>query len=130
LQRPIHCIARTDDGRDVLIRLIAKAGQGLEEFDILQHVATGHRAFLGDNHCLPMLRSLVLDDMIFGVFPFVEKGFTYPWYYDVGEVFDAVLQVLQVGQSWLTCLCRPVLSSTPRARDLSFSIATLSLTVM
>ncbi|KIM81815.1 hypothetical protein PILCRDRAFT_821171 [Piloderma croceum F 1598] len=94
-RRPIHCIARTDDGRDVLIRLIAKAGQGLEEFDILQHVATGHRAFLGDNHCLPMLRSLVLDDMIFGVFPFMERGFTHPWYHNPGEVFDAVLQVLQ-----------------------------------
>jgi hypothetical protein len=45
-----------------------------------------------------MLRSLVLDDMIFGVFPFMERGFTYPWYHNPGEVFDAVLQVLQVSR--------------------------------
>jgi hypothetical protein len=43
-----------------------------------------------------MLRTLVLDDMTFGVFPFMETGFTYPWYHNIGEVFDAVLQVLQV----------------------------------
>jgi hypothetical protein len=76
--------------------LIAKGQRGLEELDVLQHVATGHRAFLGENHCMPMLRTLVLDDMTFGVFPFMEAGFTHPWYYSVEEVFDAVLQVLQV----------------------------------
>ncbi|KIM71285.1 hypothetical protein PILCRDRAFT_17204 [Piloderma croceum F 1598] len=54
--RAIHSIARTIDGRDVLICLIAKGGKGLEELDVLQwHVATGHQAFLGYNHCLPML---------------------------------------------------------------------------
>jgi serine/threonine protein kinase len=92
----IHCIARTSDGRDVLIRLITKGGKGLEGLDVLQHIATGHRAFLGDNHCLPMLRTLVLEDMTFGVFLFMNTGFSYPWYYDVEEVFNAVLQVLQV----------------------------------
>ena len=43
-----------------------------------------------------MLRTLVLEDMTFGVFPFMDTGFSYPWYYDVEEVFNAVLQVLQV----------------------------------
>ena len=100
-QRAVHCIARTVDGRDVLIRLITRGGKGLEELDVLQHVAVGHRAFLGDNHCLPMLRTLVLEDMTFGVFPFMYAGFTVPWYHNVGEVFDAVLQVLQVGNTWL-----------------------------
>ena len=26
----------------------------------------------------------------------MKSGFSYPWYYNVDEVFDAVLQVLQV----------------------------------
>ena len=95
-QRPVHCIARTSDGRDVLIKLIAKGTQGLQDLDVLQNIATGHRAFLGDNHCLPMLRTLTLEDMTFAVFPYMKSGFSYPWYYDVGEVFDADLQVLQV----------------------------------
>jgi hypothetical protein len=62
----------------------------------LQYVATGHQAFLGGNHSLPMLRTLNLDDMTFGVFPYMSACFTCPWYYNVEEVFDAVLQVLQV----------------------------------
>jgi hypothetical protein len=110
----------------VLIRLIAKGGKGLEELDVLQHVATGHRAFLGDNHCLPMLRTLVLEDMTFGVFPFMKTGFTSPWYYNVEEVFDAVLQVLQVRNTWLAFKYR----SDSSVRDSSSSIATLLPTVM
>ena len=43
-----------------------------------------------------MLRTLDLDDMTFGVFPYMSACFTCPWYYNVEEVFDAVLQVLQV----------------------------------
>ncbi|KIM71235.1 hypothetical protein PILCRDRAFT_17249 [Piloderma croceum F 1598] len=81
--RAIHCIARTEDGRDVLICLIAKGAQGLEELDILQHIATSHRAFVGDNHYLPILQTLMLEDMTFGVFPYMETGFTSPWYYNV-----------------------------------------------
>jgi hypothetical protein len=94
-----HCIARTSDGHRVLIRLIAKGGDGLEELNILRHIATGHQAFLGDNHCLPMLRTLALDDMTFRVFPFIYAGFSWSWYHNVDEVFDVVLQVLQVCQT-------------------------------
>jgi hypothetical protein len=54
-----------------------------------------------------MLRTLVFNDMTFGVFPFMEMGFTYSWYYNIGEVFDAVWQVLQVcdEQSVFNVLC-------------------------
>ena len=48
-----------------------------------------------------MLRTLVLEDMTFGVFPYMATCFTHPWYYDVEEVFDAVLQLLQVCQKKL-----------------------------
>jgi hypothetical protein len=82
-----------------IVRLITKGGDGLEELNILRHVSTGHRAFLGDNHCLPMFRTLALDDMTFGMFLFMYAGFSWPWYHNVDEVFDAVLQVLQVCQN-------------------------------
>jgi hypothetical protein len=49
-----------------------------------------------------MLRTLILEDMTFGVFPFMYTGFTSPWYHNVEEVFDAVLQVLQVRNTWLS----------------------------
>jgi len=85
--------------------VIAKGKDGLQDLDILQYVATGHRAFPGDNHCLPMLRTLVLEDMTFAVFPFMATGFSYPWYHNVDEVFDAVLQVLQVSKVLLFSMC-------------------------
>jgi len=76
-----------------------------------------------------MLRTLVLEDMTFGVFPYMAAYFTHPWYYDVDEVFDAVLQLLQVCKK-LICPCRILLSLVSLARDLSFSIDTLLLIVM
>jgi hypothetical protein len=107
--------------------VIAKGKVGLQDLDILQYVATGHRAFLGDNHCLPMLRTLVLEDMTFAVFPYMRRGFSDPWYHNVDEVFDAVLQVLQVHKVLLFSMCCVL---TLLARDLSFSIAILLHTAM
>jgi hypothetical protein len=85
----------------VLIHLITKGGKGLKELNVLQHVATGHWAFLDDNHCLPMLQTLILEDMTFSGFPFMNTGFTHSLYYNVGEVFNMVLQILQVWNGWL-----------------------------
>ena len=98
-QRPIHCFAQTEDGRYVLIRLISKGDQGHEDLDILQKVATGPLAFLGENHCLPMLQQLVLEDMTFGVFPAVSDGLNSPWFLTISEVFDVVIQLLEVRNS-------------------------------
>jgi len=56
---------------DLLTRLITRSGTGFEALDVLQHVATGHPAFLGDNHCLPTFRTLVLEDTTFGVYSFM-----------------------------------------------------------
>jgi thiol-disulfide isomerase/thioredoxin len=52
-----------------------------------------------------MLRTLILEEMTFGVFPYMSACFTCPWYYNVEEVFDAVLQVRTVLQ---VCKKRPV----------------------
>jgi hypothetical protein len=46
-----------------------------------------------------MLQQLTLEDMTFGVFPVVDEGFDHPWYHDIGEVFDVVIQLLEVWDS-------------------------------
>jgi hypothetical protein len=49
-----------------------------------------------DCHIVPMLAEIVYNDMIFAVFPLMSTGFSYPFYYQLSEVFDAVEQVLEV----------------------------------
>ena len=46
-----------------------------------------------------MLREIVLDDMVFAVFPLMPEGFDIPWYYDFAELIDAVDQVLEVSST-------------------------------
>ena len=62
----------------------------------LSRVATGDNALQGRNHAVPLLQELVHDDMVFAVFPLLSMGFTYPWYYNLAEVLNAVEQVLEV----------------------------------
>jgi hypothetical protein len=54
------------------------------------------------NHPLPMLRTLILEDITFGVFPYMSACFTCLWYYNIEEVFDAILWVLQVCKNCLS----------------------------
>jgi hypothetical protein len=49
-----------------------------------------------DCHIVPMLAEIVYNDMIFALFPLMSSGFSYPFYYQLSEVFDAVEQVLEV----------------------------------
>lgn len=79
-----------------MIRLVQKGDAGKEELEILRELCTGHNAFLGDNHCLPVLRILSVNDMIFAVFPLLAEGFRYPWYQSIAEVMDSVTQISKV----------------------------------
>jgi hypothetical protein len=86
----------------VLIRLITKGDQGLNHLAALRRLATGHVAFRGENHIVPMLREIALDDMVFAVFPLMHEGFESPWHYNYGEVVDAVYQMIEVSVTpWL-----------------------------
>jgi hypothetical protein len=96
VQKAIHCPARTIDNRYVLIRLVVKGDDGMNHLVALRRLGTGDVAFRGENHIVPMLREIVLDDMIFVVFPLLQDGFDTPWYYNYGEVVDAVYQVIEV----------------------------------
>ena len=76
--------------------MITKGDAGLNHLTALRRLATGPIACRGDNHIVPVLREIVLDDMVFAVFPLMDEGFHGPWYYDFGELIDAVDQVLEV----------------------------------
>ncbi|KZT41919.1 hypothetical protein SISSUDRAFT_1059029 [Sistotremastrum suecicum HHB10207 ss-3] len=87
--------ARTTDGRDVVIRLIQKGNDGAEHLNILRTLARGEATFHSTNHCVPLLHELLLGDMIFGVFPYLGDRVDYPWFWDVREAFDFIIQALE-----------------------------------
>lgn len=91
----MHCFARTLGGQEVCIRLIKKGDDGDDHLEILRDVATGHTAMLGENHALPMLHELQLEDMTFAVFPSGSDNPFSPWFETAGEAFDAIIQIMQ-----------------------------------
>jgi hypothetical protein len=97
IQSPIHCPARTKDNRDVLIRLTSigdDRGERLRK--ALARVACDGAGVHGDNHVLPVLGEVELQDKTFTIFPLMSEGFTQPWYYCFTEVLDGIEQVLEV----------------------------------
>ena len=95
-------MARTRDGHDVAIRVIAMKGEGREHLNILRKVATGPISLLSNNHVLPMFTEFHFDDVVFGVFPMV--GWMVSDAYDfwaknsVGDIVDMLMQALEVRQ--------------------------------
>jgi hypothetical protein len=93
----VHVAARSHDGKDVITRLIAKAGDGLDHLEILRKLSSSSLTADPANHALPLLGELVKDDMIFAIFPLVgDNSFSHPWFQTVAEVFEALEQVLEV----------------------------------
>jgi hypothetical protein len=92
--------ARHDHG-DVVVRVLSVGGQGERSLKIQRQIATPPEALIRSNHALPMFREIVLQDIVFGIFPrvtsnladifilenlsFMEK--------DVMEVFSQCLEV-------------------------------------
>jgi hypothetical protein len=97
-QRTVHVAIRSHDGKDVIIRLIAKGGDGRDHLEILCKLSSPSLATDPANHMLPLLAELAKDDMTFAVFPLIDNcSFRRPWFHTVAEVFDALEQVLEVG---------------------------------
>jgi hypothetical protein len=87
------------DDRDVLIKLIAKGQDGLNHLEALRRLALGRVASRGDNHTVPVLQLISLEDMTFAVFPLMAGRFTRPWFYQLHEAIDAAIQLLEVDLS-------------------------------
>ncbi|CAL1711516.1 unnamed protein product [Somion occarium] len=96
---PVLRIARTTEGHDVAIRVIAVNKDGHEQLKILNKVAAGPLSLLSNNHSLPMLRVFEYEDITFGIFPRT-AGCMYQAFdswpkNSVGDVLDMILQALE-----------------------------------
>nr|VWO99832.1 Uncharacterized protein [Ganoderma boninense] len=91
--------ARTSDGRDVVLKVLAIGNQGKEHLEILDMLARGPYSLITANHTLPLLELIVLDDITFGVFPKV--GYSCSEMYggwaksSVRDVLEMIVQCLE-----------------------------------
>ena len=99
-QNPLTRAARTPDGRDVVIRVLAIGSEGQEHLELLKQIAKGTMSLLNMNHTLPLLELIELDDIVFGVFPKVGASvnlaynrWTKP---SVADILDIIVQCLEV----------------------------------
>lgn len=102
-------MARTTEGKDVIIRIVVFGDEGRNHLDVLRDVATPPEVAL-KSHGTPMLQELQKDDMTFAVFPLVfSDGYEYsqqaPWDKRVSEVLDAMEQLLSVRSPNLGRVC-------------------------
>jgi hypothetical protein len=96
-QKTVHVPALAKDGQGVLIRLVAKGGDGQTALKAYRRLAKSPTSFLPANHILPFIAELVKLDMTFLVSPLVGQiSFDRPWFYAFSEVIDAVKHILQV----------------------------------
>ena len=99
-QNPLTRPARTSDGRDVILRVMAIGSEGREHIDLLKIIAQDSLSFLSMNHTLPLLGLIELEDITFGVFP--KAAFPVSLCYNfwakasVGDVLDIIVQCLEV----------------------------------
>ncbi|KAG7443937.1 uncharacterized protein BT62DRAFT_901657 [Guyanagaster necrorhizus] len=93
----IHCAARTLHNQDVVIRLISIDGDatGDEHYKAIQRLCKGQTAFRGDNCALPLLNELEFNGLRFVVFPLLSDGGYIPWFYNVDEILDYLMQVFK-----------------------------------
>jgi hypothetical protein len=82
-----------------MIKLIAKGQDGLNHLEALRRLAMGTAGSRGDNHTVPVLRLISLEDMTFAVFPLMGDRFSSPWFHQLHEAIDAAIQLLEVDMS-------------------------------
>ncbi|KAG5719374.1 hypothetical protein E4T56_gene13533 [Termitomyces sp. T112] len=96
---PLSRAVRTQDGHDVIIRVIVIGQEGHEHLKILRKLATGPLSLYSENHALPMFAELQFEDIIFGVFPKVGGSVLRAHGYwprnSVGDIVDVLLQMLE-----------------------------------
>lgn len=82
------------------VRPIQVGNEGIEHLKILEKVATGPLALLSNNHCLPMFKTLALEDITLGLFPLtgscLDLAYAFWARNSVGDVLDMILQALEV----------------------------------
>ncbi|OSD08292.1 hypothetical protein PYCCODRAFT_1472944 [Trametes coccinea BRFM310] len=91
--------ATTSDGHSAVARVIVIKNDGKQHLDILRKIAQGMPSLLTTNHVSPLWREVHLDDIVFGVFPFIGASVQWccePWLMNsVGDIIDMILQCLE-----------------------------------
>ena len=99
-QNTLSRAARTQDGLDVIIRVIVIGHEGHNHLNILRTIATGENSLLSTNHTLPMFKEFQFEDIVFGIFPLVGGEMLYAFGFwpdnSVGDVIDMLMQMLEV----------------------------------
>ncbi|KAI9069067.1 kinase-like protein [Trametes sanguinea] len=91
--------ATTSDGHSAVVRVIVIKDDGKRHLEILRKIAQGMPSLLTTNHVAPLWREVRLEDIVFGVFPFMGASVQWccePWLMNsVGDVVDMILQCLE-----------------------------------
>lgn len=100
-QNSLKRAARTCDGHDVIIRVVAVGSEGHDHLKILRKLAVGENSLLSNNHTLPMFAEFQFEDIFFGVFPKTGEAFHSAYgcwtKNSVGDILDMLMQMLEVG---------------------------------
>ncbi|TFY59007.1 hypothetical protein EVG20_g7948 [Dentipellis fragilis] len=97
---PLKRAARTTQGTDVIVRVMAIRNHGRPQLNILRKLATGPQILLSNNHTLPILQEIHFEYISFATFPKVGEsmldvyGRIWPRN-SVGDVLDMITQALE-----------------------------------
>ncbi|KAJ3911981.1 hypothetical protein F5877DRAFT_54661, partial [Lentinula edodes] len=86
-----HWPARTTKHQDVLLILQSNP----EEVTILREIAMGLKSGIDRNHTLPLLKLITCGELTFGVAPLVGHNLTHSSFANLGQVLDAIRQILE-----------------------------------
>ncbi|KAF8964364.1 kinase-like domain-containing protein [Flammula alnicola] len=96
---PLQRAARTQDGHDVIIRVIVVQTEGHDHLTVLRRLATGENSLLSNNHTLPMFAEFQFEDIIFGVFPKVGGTISEAYGFwarnSAGDIVEMLMQMLE-----------------------------------
>ncbi|KAI0757688.1 kinase-like domain-containing protein [Daedaleopsis nitida] len=90
--------ATAKDGRSVVLRILKVQREGQQHLDIIKYLARGPTSLYSHNHALSLLQEIQIEDITFGVFPFVggavQESYGSWAKNSVGDVVDMILQML------------------------------------
>ena len=99
-QNPLTRAAQTPEGQAVVVKVLAIRDEGHECLSIIRKISSGPLTLLSNNHCLPLIKEFVFEDITFGVSPKIGGLFEEAWRAwtrnSVGDNLDMLLQILEV----------------------------------
>ncbi|KAG6889430.1 hypothetical protein C0995_001198 [Termitomyces sp. Mi166 len=132
---PLSRAARTQEGHDIIIRVIVIGQEGHEHLKILRKLTTGALSLYSENHTLPTFAELHFEDIILGVFhkaggSVIEAHGAWARN-STGDIVDMLLQMLEDAFSdnfivqWHpeSLAAKKISTSRPRVYLIDFEVA-------